>query len=129
VNHPHPEVIQDVIKEAVDIEKEFFTDALPVALIGMNCDLMCQYVEFVADRLLLELGCEKVCVHGIQIALYSVSLVLVLDTTFLASNIRGSSIYDVLRESKVFDPLPSHPHETDPIVDIHMKYSSLYWNR
>ena len=67
VNHPHPEVIQDVIKEAVDIEKEFFSDALPVALIGMNCDLMCQYVEFVADRLLLELGCEKVCVRRIQI--------------------------------------------------------------
>lgn len=50
----------DIIKNAVEIEKEFVTDALPVKLIGMNSDLMCQYIEFVADRLLVELGCEKV---------------------------------------------------------------------
>lgn len=60
MNRPPQEVIQEVIKEAVLIEKEFFTEALSVALIGMNCDLMCQYIEFVADRLLLELGAEKV---------------------------------------------------------------------
>ena len=41
------------------IEKEFLTDALPVRLIGMNDELMCQYIEFVADRLLVELGCPK----------------------------------------------------------------------
>ena len=46
--------------DAVEIEKEFVTDALPVRLIGMNSDLMAQYVEFVADRLLKELGNEKV---------------------------------------------------------------------
>ena len=40
--------------------KEIMTDALPVRLIGMNADLMCQYIEFVADRLLMELGCDKV---------------------------------------------------------------------
>jgi ribonucleoside-diphosphate reductase beta chain len=45
---------------AVEIEKEFVTDALPVKLIGMNSDLMAQYIEFVADRLLTELGNEKV---------------------------------------------------------------------
>lgn len=60
VTRPSPELIQEVIKEAVAIEKEFFTDALPAALIGMNCNLMCQYVEFVADRLLVELECDKV---------------------------------------------------------------------
>lgn len=60
VTRPSPELIQEVIKEAVAIEKEFFTDALPAALIGMNCNLMCQYVEFVADRLLVELDCDKV---------------------------------------------------------------------
>jgi len=42
------------------IEKEFVTDALPVKLIGMNAELMCQYIEFVADRLLVALGCNKV---------------------------------------------------------------------
>ncbi|MBV6645494.1 MAG: ribonucleotide-diphosphate reductase subunit beta [Cyclobacteriaceae bacterium] len=54
------ETIQSIIKDAVDIEKEFVTDALPVKLIGMNADLMCQYIEFVADRLLNELGCSKI---------------------------------------------------------------------
>ena len=42
------------------MEKEFVTDAIPVKLIGMNADLMCQYIEFVADRLLIELGCSRV---------------------------------------------------------------------
>lgn len=45
--------------QAVDIEKEFLTKALPVKLIGMNDVLMCQYIEFVADRLLVALGNEK----------------------------------------------------------------------
>jgi ribonucleoside-diphosphate reductase beta chain len=53
-------VIIKIILDAVEIEKEFVTDALPVRLIGMNSDLMCQYIEFVADRLLSELGCKKV---------------------------------------------------------------------
>jgi len=51
--------IVEIIKDAVSIEKEFVTDALPVKLIGMNAELMCQYIEFVADRLLVELGCPK----------------------------------------------------------------------
>lgn len=52
--------IETIIKDAVEIEKEFVTDALPVNLIGMNAKLMQQYIEFVADRLLVELGNEKV---------------------------------------------------------------------
>ncbi|MFK8136803.1 MAG: ribonucleoside-diphosphate reductase small subunit [Bdellovibrionales bacterium] len=52
--------IQDIIMDAVKIEKEFVTEALPVNLIGMNAELMAQYIEFVADRLLLTLGCSKV---------------------------------------------------------------------
>ena len=52
--------VLELIKDAVEIEKEFVTEALPVKLIGMNADLMCQYIEFVADRLLQELGCPKV---------------------------------------------------------------------
>ncbi len=54
------ETVQEIIADAVSIEKEFVTDALPVKLIGMNADLMCQYIEFVADRLLAELGCPKI---------------------------------------------------------------------
>ena len=54
------ETIQTIIVDAVAIEKEFVTDAIPVNLIGMNSELMCQYIEFVADRLLISLGNEKV---------------------------------------------------------------------
>lgn len=54
------ETVTGIIKDAVEIEKEFVTDALPVSLIGMNSDLMCQYIEFVADRLLVALNHDKV---------------------------------------------------------------------
>ena len=72
---PHPDTVKEIITQAVVIEQEFltgksisgtvkqlvnaFADALPVALIGMNSELMCQYIEFVADRLLVALGCPK----------------------------------------------------------------------
>ena len=72
---PHPDIVKDIITQAVVIEPEFltgkstsgtvkqlvyiFADALPVALIGMNSELMCQYIEFVADRLPRALGCPK----------------------------------------------------------------------
>jgi len=49
-----------IITDAVEIEKEFVTDALPVNLIGMNAKLMSQYIEFVADRWLVELGYDRV---------------------------------------------------------------------
>ena len=52
-------IINQIITEAVEIEKEFITEALPVSLIGMNSDLMSQYIEFVADHWLVQLGCEK----------------------------------------------------------------------
>jgi ribonucleoside-diphosphate reductase beta chain len=60
VNKLGPGVVTGIIKDAVAIEKEFVSDSLPVNLIGMNAELMCQYIEFVADRLLVELGEQKV---------------------------------------------------------------------
>jgi ribonucleoside-diphosphate reductase beta chain len=54
------DVIQKIICDAVEIEKEFVSDAIPVRLIGMNSDSMCEYIEFVADRLLVSLGNSKV---------------------------------------------------------------------
>jgi len=57
---PKKKKVQDIIKDAVTIEKEFICDALPCKLIGMNSKLMSQYIEFVADRLLTQLGYEKV---------------------------------------------------------------------
>jgi ribonucleotide reductase beta subunit family protein with ferritin-like domain len=60
LNNKLPEkTIYELIGEAVAIEKEFITEALPVDLIGMNSRLMTQYIEFVADRLLVALGYEK----------------------------------------------------------------------
>jgi ribonucleoside-diphosphate reductase beta chain len=60
VNRLPAETVYSIITDAVTIEKEFVSDALPVKLIGMNADLMCQYIEYVADRLLLSLGLNKV---------------------------------------------------------------------
>ena len=56
---PSKETILDIVKDAVELEKEFITESLPCALIGMNKDLMKQYIEYVSDRLLLMLGLEK----------------------------------------------------------------------
>jgi ribonucleoside-diphosphate reductase beta chain len=52
--------VQGIITEAVEFEKEFVSDALPVSLIGMNAEMMCEYIEFVADRLLNSLGNDTV---------------------------------------------------------------------
>lgn len=57
---PSPEAVRAIITEAVQIEQEFLSEALPCRLLGMNSGLMCQYIEFVADRLLLALGNVKV---------------------------------------------------------------------
>merc|ERR1719300_1183780 len=60
VDKPSQERVYEIVCNAVEIEIEFLTEALPVALIGMNSLLMIQYIKFVADRLLRELNCEKV---------------------------------------------------------------------
>jgi len=60
VNKLPKEEVEEIITVAVDIEKEFILESLPVKLIGMNAELMSQYIEFVADRLLVELGNPKV---------------------------------------------------------------------
>ena len=52
--------ITEILTNALDIERKFITESLPVSLIGMNATLMTQYLEFVTDRLLVELGCERV---------------------------------------------------------------------
>ena len=55
----NPERVKEIICEAVEIEKEFITESLPVSLIGMNSNLMKQYLEFVVDGLLVKFGCKK----------------------------------------------------------------------
>jgi ribonucleoside-diphosphate reductase subunit M2 len=59
-NQSPPAIVRQIICEAVAIEQEFLTEALPVALIGMNCTMMSRYIEFVADRLSVALGQPKI---------------------------------------------------------------------
>mmetsp|Transcript_27288 Transcript_27288/g.87442 ORF Transcript_27288/g.87442 Transcript_27288/m.87442 type:complete len:436 (+) Transcript_27288:232-1539(+) len=60
LNHRLDEaMVYQIVDEAVQLEREFVCDALSCSLVGMNADLMGTYIEFVADRLLVELGCEK----------------------------------------------------------------------
>ncbi len=60
VNKVPKERIKEIIIDALNIEREFITESLPASLIGMNANLMSQYLEFVTDGLLVDLGCEKV---------------------------------------------------------------------
>ena len=55
-NKPSTETLQSIVKEAVAIEKAFITDALPCNLIGMNSEKMSEYIEYVSDRLLKQIG-------------------------------------------------------------------------
>lgn len=57
---PSPERVLGIIMDAVEIEQEFLTDALPVSMLGMNSNLMKQYIEFVSDRLIVSLGYDKI---------------------------------------------------------------------
>ena len=59
MNKPSQARVIEIVKGAVDTEKEFIMEALPVSLIGMNSNEMGLYIEFVADRLLCALGCDK----------------------------------------------------------------------
>ena len=60
INKVSPDRIKEILTSALEIEKEFITESLPVRLIGMNSELMIQYLEFVTDRLLMDLGCSRV---------------------------------------------------------------------
>lgn len=60
LDKPNKKVIADIIKSSVDIEREFICEALPCRLLSMNSALMSQYIEFVADRLAIQLGCDKI---------------------------------------------------------------------
>ncbi|XP_054723632.1 ribonucleoside-diphosphate reductase subunit M2-like [Uloborus diversus] len=65
-HRPDSKTIYRIISDAVQIEQEFLTQALPVSLIGLNVKLMKEYIEFVADRLLSELGCDEEYRYGAE---------------------------------------------------------------
>jgi len=59
VNKPSEKRIKEILISALNIEKEFITESIPVSMIGMNSNLMKQYLEFIVDQLLVKLGCKK----------------------------------------------------------------------
>ena len=63
-NRPANDTVQAIIREAVEIEKRFFSDALPVGMLGMNAGMMSEYIQFVADRLLEALGVDKIYLNA-----------------------------------------------------------------
>lgn len=74
-NKPTNERVYEIVADAVKIEIEFLTEALPCDLIGMNAKLMAQYIEYVADRLLVELQCPKVCLVHLESLLFDSLLI------------------------------------------------------
>ena len=94
--------IYDIIKDAVTIEKEFICEALPCRIIGMNAKLMSQYIEFVADRLLVQLGCNKIYKVGCPFDFMEM-ISLEGKTNFFEKRVGEYSLVSDTRSDKAFD--------------------------
>ena len=94
--------VLDILKEAVEIEKEFICDALPCRLIGMNSDLMCQYIEFVADRLSVQLGYDKI--YGTKNPFDFMEMISIEGkTNFFEKRVAEYALADKTKTEDVFD--------------------------
>jgi ribonucleotide reductase beta subunit family protein with ferritin-like domain len=94
--------VVEIIKEVVEIEKEFICDALPCRLIGMNSDLMCKYIEFVADRLSLQLGYEKIYESTNPFSFMEM-ISIEGKTNFFEKRVSEYALADKKRDENVFD--------------------------
>jgi ribonucleotide reductase beta subunit family protein with ferritin-like domain len=94
--------IQEIIMDAVEIEKEFICEALPCRLIGMNSDLMNQYIEFVADRLALQLGIEAIY-NTINPFDFMEMISLEQKTNFFESRVSAYALADTSGKQNAFD--------------------------
>ncbi len=94
--------VYDIIKEAVEIEKEFICDALPCRLIGMNSKLMSQYVEFVADRLVAQLGFNKIY-NSKNPFEFMEQISIEGKTNFFEKRVGEYSLVDSKKDEDVFD--------------------------
>jgi ribonucleotide reductase beta subunit family protein with ferritin-like domain len=94
--------IQEIIKDAVEIEKEFITESLPCRLIGMNSDLMNQYIEFVADRLSLQLGSDQIY-NSINPFDFMEMISLEQKTNFFESRVSEYSLAEKSGKDDAFD--------------------------
>jgi len=94
--------VMDIIKDAVEIEKEFICEALPCRLIGMNSDLMCQYIEFVADRLSVQLGYDKIYNAKNQFDFMEM-ISIEGKTNFFEKRVAEYALADKTKDTDVFD--------------------------
>ena len=94
--------IQEIITDAVEIEKEFITEALPCRLIGMNSDLMNQYIEFVADRLAIQLGIDAIY-NSINPFDFMEMISLEQKTNFFESRVSSYSLAEKSGKDSAFD--------------------------
>ena len=94
--------IYEIIKDAVTIEKEFICDALPCRLIGMNSELMSKYIEFVADRLVLQLGYDKI--YGTANPFDFMEMISIEGkTNFFEKRVGDYSLSSDVKKEEVFD--------------------------
>ena len=96
--------IYEIIKEAVEIEKEFICDALPCRLIGMNSKLMSQYIEFCADRLVVQLGYEKIYNSACPFD-FMEQISVEGKTNFFEKRVGEYSLSDCKKDDAVFDDI------------------------
>ena len=94
--------IHEIISDAVSIEKEFITEALPCRLIGMNSDLMNQYIEFVADRLSIQLGSDAIY-NSINPFDFMEMISLEQKTNFFESRVSEYSLAEKSGKEDAFD--------------------------
>ena len=94
--------IQEIIQEAVTIEKEFITEALPCRLVGMNSDLMNKYIEFVADRLAIQLGIDPIY-NAINPFDFMEMISLEQKTNFFESRVSEYSLAEKSGKEDAFD--------------------------
>lgn len=94
--------VAEIVREAVEIEKEFICDALPCRLIGMNSDLMSKYIEFVADRLLVQLGYEKLF-NTTNPFDFMEMISIERKTNFFESRVSDYSLVDTTKKENAFD--------------------------
>jgi ribonucleoside-diphosphate reductase subunit M2 len=102
VNRPTKEIITDIIKDAVEIEIEFIVEAIPCRMIGMNSVLMSQYIKFVADRLLLQLGCDKL--YNVVNPFSFMELISIeKKTNFFEASVSEYALSDKTMSNTIFD--------------------------
>lgn len=95
--------IKEIIKEAVEIEIEFICEALPCNLLGMNSNSMTEYIQFVADRLAIQLGCEEKIYNASNPFEFMSLISLESKTNFFEKRVDSYSLADKEKQNDVFD--------------------------